>query len=148
MSKKSNLKVVGDAPDDGRSPELSGELINQYSGVALVLKSEVLDPEDGLTQADLAARCGLRIQEINEIINDKRNLTARLALGLDRGTHIPANVWMEIDADDRLTEEIQKQFKAGHDFASISADMAVKLEAITVGEFTDEDMEDVDIDEL
>jgi antitoxin HigA-1 len=59
------------------------------------LRERVLDPE-GLTQSDLAANMGVSRLTINEIVNDRRAVTAEMALRLEAVTRVSALLWLNL----------------------------------------------------
>lgn len=59
------------------------------------LRERVLKPE-GLTQNDLARSMGVSRLTINEIINDRRTVTAEMALRLEAVTRVSASMWLNL----------------------------------------------------
>jgi antitoxin HigA-1 len=59
------------------------------------LREKVLNPE-GLTQSDLARSMGVSRLTINEIINDRRTITAEMALRLEAVTRVSASMWLNL----------------------------------------------------
>jgi antitoxin HigA-1 len=59
------------------------------------LRKRILDPE-GLTQSDLAASMGVSRLTINEIANDRRAVTAEMALRLEAVTRVSALLWLNL----------------------------------------------------
>jgi len=59
------------------------------------LREKVLAPED-LTQSDLAQSMGVSRLTINEIINDRRTVTAEMALRLEAATRVSALMWLNL----------------------------------------------------
>jgi antitoxin HigA-1 len=59
------------------------------------LRERILDPE-GLTQSDLAASMGVSRLTINEIANDRRAVTAEMALRLEAVTRVSALMWLNL----------------------------------------------------
>jgi antitoxin HigA-1 len=59
------------------------------------LREKVLEPE-GLTQNDLARSMGVSRLTVNEIINDRRTVTAEMALRLEAVTRVSASMWLNL----------------------------------------------------
>ena len=59
------------------------------------LRERVLWPE-GLTQSDLAHSMGVSRLTVNEIINDRRSVTAEMALRLEAVTRVSASMWLNL----------------------------------------------------
>ena len=59
------------------------------------MREKVLRPE-GLTQSDLARSMGVSRLTINEIINDRRTITAEMALRLEAVTRVSASMWLDL----------------------------------------------------
>ncbi|HEX9534786.1 MAG TPA: HigA family addiction module antitoxin [Stellaceae bacterium] len=59
------------------------------------LREKVLAP-DGLTQDQLAGAMGVSRLTVNEIANDRRTLTAEMALRLEAVTRISAAMWLNL----------------------------------------------------
>ncbi|MDP9225954.1 MAG: helix-turn-helix domain-containing protein, partial [Actinomycetota bacterium] len=66
----------------------------------------------GMTQADLAARTGLSLKHINQVVQGVAPLTHETALLLEKVTGVPARIWNALEANyrDRLarTEDRRK----------------------------------------
>lgn len=60
--------------------------------------------EIGMTQRDLANRCGRPVQVINEIIRGKKAITQDTALELERVLGIPAHMWVGLEAEFQMTK--------------------------------------------
>jgi len=71
------------------------------SMVVKTLREEIFGGGE-IKRDELIRNCGLKKQEVSEIIKSERRLTVRLAMKLGQGTHITARTWMGIDADDRI----------------------------------------------
>ena len=56
----------------------------------------------GLTQTELASRCGVSQKHISEIVNGKAGVGPDLALRLEEVTHISARLWVRLQADHDL----------------------------------------------
>ena len=63
-----------------------------------ILRSEYLAPA-GLKAADLARATGLSTGRISEILNGKRDITAEIALRLERATSVSAKLWLGLQND-------------------------------------------------
>ena len=59
------------------------------------LLERVLRPE-GITQSDLARTMGVSRLTVNEIINDRRTVTAEMALRLEAVTRVSASMWLNL----------------------------------------------------
>jgi addiction module HigA family antidote len=59
------------------------------------LRERVLAP-DRITQDDLARALGVSRLTVNEIANDKRNVTAEMALRLEAVTRVSALMWLNL----------------------------------------------------
>ncbi len=59
------------------------------------LREKVLAP-DGLTQDQLARAMGVSRLTVNEIINDRRTITAEMALRLEAVTRVSAAMWLNL----------------------------------------------------
>jgi addiction module HigA family antidote len=59
------------------------------------LRERILGP-DGLTQDQLARAMGVSRLSINEIANDRRAITAEMALRLEAVTRISAAMWLNL----------------------------------------------------
>jgi addiction module HigA family antidote len=59
------------------------------------LREKVLAPE-GLTQDQLASAMGVSRLTVNEIANDRRTVTAEMALRLEAVTRISASLWLNL----------------------------------------------------
>jgi antitoxin HigA-1 len=59
------------------------------------LREKVLRPE-GLTQSDLARSMDVSRLTVNEIINDRRTVTAEMALRLEAVTRVSASMWLNL----------------------------------------------------
>ena len=59
------------------------------------LRERVLRPE-GLKQSDLARGMGVSRLTVNEIINDRRSVTAEMALRLEAVTRVSASMWLNL----------------------------------------------------
>jgi addiction module HigA family antidote len=63
--------------------------------VGRFLREKVLAP-DGLTQEQLARAMGVSRLTVNEIANDKRTVTAEMALRLEAVTRVSALMWLNL----------------------------------------------------
>jgi antitoxin HigA-1 len=61
----------------------------------LFLRENVLAP-DGLTQDQLARAMGVSRLTVNEIANDRRTITAEMALRLEAVTRVSATMWLNL----------------------------------------------------
>ena len=59
------------------------------------LREKVLAP-DGLTQDQLARAMGVSRLTVNEIANDRRTITAEMALRLEAVTRVSAAMWLNL----------------------------------------------------
>ena len=68
----------------------------------------------GMTQKELAARMCRPLNAINEIVKEKKSITAETALQLeDVMPEIPARFWLNLETDYQLTRAlIKKRAKA------------------------------------
>ena len=57
----------------------------------------------GMTQADLAKRMGRPATKVNEIIQGKLAITVDTAIGLERVLKLPADFWLNLEKNFRLT---------------------------------------------
>ena len=76
---------------------------------------EILEEEleaRGMTQKELAARLGRPAQAINEIIKAKKAITPRTAIGLSKVLGISAQFWTTLEADYRMTLEMNREREA------------------------------------
>lgn len=64
--------------------------------------------ELGLTQTELAKRCGCAHRKINEIVNAKRAVSASFALVLEEVLGTTAEMWVRMQAEYDLWEARQK----------------------------------------
>ncbi|MGH2724367.1 MAG: ImmA/IrrE family metallo-endopeptidase [Actinomycetota bacterium] len=71
--------------------------------------------ERGMTQADLAARTGLSLKHINQIVQGNAPITHETALLLEKTTGVPARLWNALEANyrDRLARREDKESLAG-----------------------------------
>ena len=56
-----------------------------------------------MSQAELARRMGRPVQAINEIVRGRKAITAGTALALQAVLGVPADFWMHLEGDYRLT---------------------------------------------
>src|SRR5437879_12932945 len=59
------------------------------------LREKILTPE-GLTQDQLARAMGVSRLTVNEIANDRRTITAEMALRLEAVTRVSAAMWLDL----------------------------------------------------
>lgn len=64
-----------------------------------VVLSEVYMKEMGLTQTALAELCGCSHRKINEIVNQKRAISAEFAIELEKVLDTTAEVWVRMQAE-------------------------------------------------
>lgn len=83
----------GDSDDGGRSIRDGGEL-----SVGSVLNDHIL-PLEGMSQQKLADALGVSRLTVNELLNDKRSITAPMALRLARALSTSPEFWMDIQRD-------------------------------------------------
>lgn len=58
-----------------------------------------LEGRDGLTQDQLAQALGVTRYSVNQVLNDKRNITPEMALRLERVFGESAEFWMDVQRD-------------------------------------------------
>ena len=78
---------------------------NQYTPDYAVSPGEILNERivtQGISQAELARRCGHSAKLISEIINGKAPLNPRLALEFEKVLSVDASIWLNIETDYRL----------------------------------------------
>jgi len=75
-----------------------------------IIRKEYLEPAN-LKAADLARATSLSTGRISEILNGKRDITAEIALRLERATNVSARLWLGLQNDYDLLKVEQK--KAG-----------------------------------
>ncbi len=73
-----------------------------------MLLEEFLKPS-GLGQVEAARRLGVSLNRLNEIVLDKRGITADTALRLARLFKMSAQFWMRLQADWDLHRAIERQ---------------------------------------
>lgn len=68
----------------------------------------------GMTQADLAARAGLSLKHVNQIVQGVAPLTHDTALAFEKVTGVPARIWNALESSyrDRLARVQDKQYLA------------------------------------
>jgi antitoxin HigA-1 len=78
------------------------------------LQERVLDP-DGLTQDKLANALGVSRLTVNQLINERRSITAEMALRLEAATRVSAEMWLNLQraldlrmARERMAETLRK----------------------------------------
>ena len=59
-----------------------------------VLREEL--EERGITQTDLAKQIGIKVSQLNEIINCKRSISATVALLLEAALGVDADLWLNM----------------------------------------------------
>lgn len=65
----------------------------------------------GMTQTDLAKRMGWSVTKVNEIIQGKRAITVDTAIELERVLELPADFWLNLEKNFRLTHAWLKEAK-------------------------------------
>ena len=75
-----------------------------------ILLEEYLEPL-GLGQVQAAARLGVSLNRLNEIVLGKRGITADTALRLSRLLKTSPQLWMRLQADWDLHQAIQQERK-------------------------------------
>lgn len=70
----------------------------KLSHPGIIIRQEYLEPA-GLKAADLARATGLSTGRISELLNGKRDITAEIALRLERATQISARLWLGLQDD-------------------------------------------------
>ncbi len=68
-----------------------------------------------MTQKQLAQAMGRPPQLVSEVCRGKKEITAETALDLERVLGIPANFWMNLEADYRLALARKRRQNAGSD---------------------------------
>lgn len=58
--------------------------------------AHVLERHPGITQAELAGALGTSRLTVNEILNQRRNITAEMAVRLERVLGVDAEEWMHV----------------------------------------------------
>lgn len=64
-----------------------------------VVLAEVYMKEMGLTQTALAELCGCSHRKINEIVNQKRAISADFAIELEKAIDTTAEMWVRMQAE-------------------------------------------------
>jgi addiction module HigA family antidote len=64
-----------------------------------VVLAEVYMKEMGLTQTALAELCGCSHRKINEIVNQKRAISADFAIELEKAINTTAEMWVRMQAE-------------------------------------------------
>lgn len=80
-------------------------MTNQYRPDYAVAPGDVLDERikaQGISQAELARRCGHSAKLISEIINGKAPLKPAVALQFEKVLNVDASIWLNIETDYRL----------------------------------------------
>jgi len=72
-----------------------------------VLKKHVVDA-NGVTQDALALAMGVSRLTVNQLLNDKRNITAEMALRLAKVLSTSPEFWLDIQRDTDLLKAEQK----------------------------------------
>lgn len=70
--------------------------------------SEIYMTEMGLSQTELAKRCGCAPRKINEIVNGKRGVSPSFALTLESVLGTSAEMWVRMQAEYDLWEARQQ----------------------------------------
>lgn len=65
-----------------------------HPGVFLKEEMEALN----ISQKDLAEKIGVSKTEINEVIHEKRRMSAKLAVKLEKALYSPASYWLNLQA--------------------------------------------------
>ncbi len=61
-----------------------------------------LADQNGLTQSELADQLGTSRYSVNQILNDRRSITAEMALRLERVTELEASLWLHAQTENDL----------------------------------------------
>ena len=69
--------------------------------------SEIYMAEMGLSQTDLAKRCGCPPRKVNEIVNGKRGISPSFAITLESVLGTSAEMWVRMQAEYDLWEARQ-----------------------------------------
>ena len=80
-------------------------ITNQYRPDYAVPPGEILNERiksQGISQAELARRCGHSAKLISEIINGKAPLKPGIALQLEKVLNVDASIWLNLETDYRL----------------------------------------------
>jgi addiction module HigA family antidote len=64
-----------------------------------VVLAEIYMKEMGLTQTALAELCGCSHRKINEIVNQKRAISADFAIELEKAIDTTAEMWVRMQAE-------------------------------------------------
>ena len=70
-----------------------------------ILREEFLTPRK-MTRGDLAGRMGVPIQRINQLVNDKRAVTAETAILLAKALGTSPEFWTNLEAQRDLKAEV------------------------------------------
>lgn len=84
----------------------------QFTSDLPIPPGELLEEElalIGMTQQQLAIRTGRPAQVINEIIRGKKQITFETAIELEKVLGIPAHIWVNLEAEYRLTQARLKE---------------------------------------
>ena len=71
----------------------------------------------GISQAELARRCGRSPKLISEIISGKAGVDTKTALQLEKALGVDARIWLGMDADYRLRKEREAEARRAADAA-------------------------------
>ncbi len=91
---------------------------NQYRPDYAVPPGDVLNERisaHGISQAELARRCGHSAKLISEVINGKAPLNPRLALGFEKVLNVDASIWLNLETDYRLHEAREAEAREAMD---------------------------------
>ena len=73
----------------------------------------------GISQAELARRCGRSPKLISEIISGKAGIDTKTALQLEKALGVDARIWLGMDADYRLLHEREAEARGAVEWANL-----------------------------
>ena len=91
---------------------------NQYRPDYAVPPGDILNERisaHGISQAELARRCGHSAKLISEVINGKAPLNPRLALEFEKVLNVDASIWLNLETDYRLHEARETEAREAMD---------------------------------
>jgi addiction module HigA family antidote len=99
------------------------------AGVGEILTAEFLEPM-GLTQGALAAAMGVQRKHVNELCNNRRNVTAATALILARVFGTPPDFWLNVQRRNDLWNALhspRERKRIKHARPLLSSDDSVRV---------------------
>lgn len=91
-------------------------MTNQYRPDYAVPPGAILEERikaQGISQAELARRCGHSAKLISEIINAKAPLKPDIVLQFEKVLNVDASIWLSIETDYRLHKACDAAWRAG-----------------------------------